>query len=301
MRTIRRYQAFRIPKAQVDELGTMLKAQLEYTPQGGDRGMISLAILEEDTDCQVFEEYCHLNKIHFYSARQRQYSRAEIESAQYFLLTDENSPSDTDATKYASEGACPLCGVGLKRIGPLVIETKHAPLPKKKMFRVSLRQSNEWIVASEISGLFKGMSGFHFGDVCAAATSSTPLDYVRQIVIDNYLPRMATNTNFQEYDPPKKDKCSCNRSGWRLADEIIYERAALIEANDFNLTVERWYGGGPVGLNWPIVSQRVRRVILDNKLLRPACFEPFRIIEQDPGGQYKFELPLDTPASSKVR
>ncbi|HVM61438.1 MAG TPA: hypothetical protein VMV72_11295 [Verrucomicrobiae bacterium] len=272
------------------------KPKLPRTPLGCPVPFVEFEFEETlPADLGPFEEYCRQNKLRVSRYRRQWYSNAEIEATEFFFLADETIHNNTSAsaTQYTRAGVCPNCGVGLRPTEPLIL--KFDRRTTKKMFCVDLMQSIAWIIAAELSELFKDFSGFHFGAVCAPEGSKqTPLD-LKRIVIEDYLPRMATITNFQEYDPPMKNRCSCNRAGWRLSDETIYERSALRDAKDFNLTVERWYGGGIAGLNWPIVSQRVRRVILDNKLLRPGCFRPVRIIERDPGTQHKFDLPLDTP------
>jgi hypothetical protein len=242
---------------------------------------------------EVFEEYCRRNGLKFDKFRRRKYSSAEIEAAPFFFVEGEPAPSDTRGTQYSSESACPRCGVGLTQVGPLVLKARGVNLRKKKMFCVNLRQSTEWVINVEFCPLFRDLTGFRFGEVVSSLEPVKPIETVKQIVIESRLPRMARSTNFFEYDdPPMKDRCPCNRAGWSLRDEIIYERAALKDARDFNWTVERWYGGGPVGFKRPIVSQRVRRVIMKNKLLRQGNFDPVHVIEKDIGGEYKFQLPL---------
>jgi hypothetical protein len=211
-------------------------------------------------------------------------------------LNDERLGSNTNSTQYTSEYACPTCGVGLCQKGPLIL--KLIGSKQRKMFCVSLRHSNEWVISAEAGKLLKGFSGFRFGEVYTSEKAKQPSEKLKQVIIENRLPRMATLTTFSEYDPPMENKCSCNRAGWNLLSEKIYERSALKAALDFNLTVERWYGGGLAGLNWPIVSQQVRRVILDNKLLSRGCFEPVRIIEKDPGNKYQFDLPFDSGSAA---
>jgi len=296
MKVIRVNNAFGISKTDIEKLSGLLKGGPKFSLFPHRRtGRLHLEVPEENEDWKTFENYCRQNNIRFSSVRRRIYSKAEIESAAYFFLADEPVSSNTDGTKYSEKGVCPSCGVGLTQFGPLIIDTKDIRLPKKKLFCVNLRQSREWLVATEIIGLLEGFSGIRFGDVCTASTPTKPLDSLKQIIVESHLPRMASATNFQEYDPPLKNRCSCNRAGWRLRDEIVYTRSALNSAKDFNLTVERWYGGG-TGIKWPIVSQKFRKAMLANKLLKPVCFDPVHVIDRNDGSQYKFDLPLDGPA-----
>jgi hypothetical protein len=301
MKVFQVLRIFRVSSSQIERLEAILEAKPKSAGSPGSDPLFVEFELEERRpfDLAPFEEYCRQNNLQFWKLRRRCYSKAEIEAGEFFLLADAPIGSDTDATQYTRENACPICGIGLRQSGPLIVKLDRPT--KRKLFCVSLRQSNEWVIASEVSQLLKDFTGFRFGDVYAPSNSKKPLKNLLQIVIRSYLPRMATITNFSEYDPPMKNRCSCNRAGWNLVEETIYERSALKDAKDFNLTVERWYGGGIAGLNWPIVSQQVRRVILDNKLLSPACFDPVRVIHHDPGDQYKVELPLDTQARDKVR
>jgi len=293
---MKRFMVFGLKGAQIEWVERLLKAKPNCLLVGDPAsGGVQIEFEEGGPDAVSFEAYCRQRKISFDAAPHRIYSAAELNSARYFLLAGEPSQLNTDATRYSNTTACPVCGVGLTQAGPLVVDPQHPKLPKRRMFCVCLRESTEWIVASESVALFKECSGARFGDVCAANNLLRPLGSVKQLIIESRLPRMARITNFEEYDPPLENKCSCNRAGWGLLDEAVYEESALGQAKDFNLTLERWYGGGPVGLSWPVVSQRVRRLILDNKLLRRGCFDPVRIIEKDPGDRHKFELPLDSP------
>jgi hypothetical protein len=292
MNAYKALKIFRAPKHQIEQLAALLdcKPKFSFYPDGST-GRLEIDVEEKSNDCETFERFCKEHKIWFSSFRRRVYSTDEIEDAEFFHLADTPIESDTTGTKLTDAYVCPKCGVGLRQTGPLVVKLGRST--KRKMFCISLRHSNDWVITTDVSEIFEGFSGFRFGAVRHPENSQKPLNYLRQIIIESYLPRMASSTNFTEYDPPMTNKCACNRAGWNLRDEVIYERDALKEAKDFNLTVERWYGGGIAGLNWPIVSKRVRQVLLTYKILHPGCFDPVHIIPKAPGYQYKFDLPLD--------
>jgi hypothetical protein len=299
MKIFRVFRVFRASSSHIEQLEAIIEAKPKLPKSSSDDPLFVDFELEErrTIDLELLEEYCRNNHLRFWKLRRRTYSKTEVEATKYFLMRDEDSGVDTSGTQYTVETCCRLCGVGLTQRGPLIIDLKSIP-KKRRLFCVSLRHSEEWVLTTEASGLFQKLSGFRLGDVCDLKEPEKPLDHLRQVIIEQHLPRMASTTNFTEYDPPMEKKCACNRAGWNLRDEVIYESAALEKAKDFNLTVERWYGGGMAGLNWPIVSHRVRRLILENRLLSRGSFDPVHIIEHDPGGKYKFQLALDAPVSS---
>jgi len=195
---------------------------------------------------------------------------------------------DPEGTQYISEGACPKCGVGWKQVGPLVVPLRK--VAKQKIFLIHSKHEWEWVVSDEVAELLQGFTGFRFGEVRDSRSPDVPAVGFHQLIIENYLPRMATITNFVENG---WKRCVCNRAGWNLMDEKFYERAALQNAKDFNLTMERWFGGG-TGVHWTIVSQGVRQ-----KLKDLCVFEPIHIVETDPGSKHRFDLPLDVPRSMR--
>lgn len=280
------------PAAQIKELASLLThvAEWKLYPDGRG-GWMTLDVPENDADYSVFRDYCHHHHIRIWVYRGREYSKREMDSAPYLFFTDH--PADVNAnenTAYTNKDCCPKCGAGLEQGGPLTFPLNK--VRKKKLFCVELRNSHEWVVSSEIKPLFDGLTGFRWGEVVDMKTGrGSPLFH--QIVIENHLPRTATITNFIEHDPPLKNRCGCNRAGWNLQDVLVYEQAALKDAKDFNRTIERWYGGGPCGNRWPVVSQAVHSQIRKARLLSNSCFEPVQIIEKDPGTKHKFDLPLD--------
>ena len=58
-----------------------------------------------------------------------------------------------------------------------------------------------------------------------------------------------------------------------LFDILYYDQKTLDKALDFNLTCE-WIGGGRFPNRWIVVSQKVRQIVLKNKLLCKGCFKP---------------------------
>ena len=280
-----------IPREHVERLAALVKiGEWKIYPNGNNGGIV-LKASEFDPSVEVFRNYCRQNQLPFWDNRVRHYSKSEMHAASFLNVDD--TPADVDAnenTVYTNKHCCPKCGAGLEQSGPLTFSVKKCY--KKKLFCVDLRNSHEWVVSSEVKPLFDGLTGFRWGEVVDSKTRKvSPMFH--QIVVENRLPRMATITNFQQTGPPWSNRCECNRAGWRLLDEQIYERASLTNAKDFNVTTERLSGGGPCGLRWLVVSQAVHSLILKTHLLSGACFVPIHLIEKDSGMQHKFDLPLD--------
>jgi len=286
MKITRLFKITEAPKAQIHELVSLLKNRPEYLiyPKG-DTGRLNLKVEDGDPDVEVFETYCKTHGIRFAAYRARKYSKEEWDTAEFLLMKTEAAIIDPEGTKYTNEGACPKCGVGWRQVGPLVMPLRK--VAKKKIFLIHSKDDWEWVVSDEVVELLQGFTGFRLGEMRDSKNPDVPATGFHQLIIENYLPRMATMTNFVENG---WKRCECNRAGWNLIDEKFYEHTALQNAKDFNLTIERWFGGGTSGVHWAIVSQKVRQ-----KLKKLCVFDPVHIIETDPGDKYKFDLPLDAP------
>jgi len=282
----------------IERLASILhnKPDFKIYPNGRT-GRLHLSVPEGDPDVQLFESYCREHDIRFMKGRTRSYSNSEMDAAPYLWLACDGEAVDLDGTRFTDENACPKCGIGRKLAVPLVIPLGR--IAGKKTFGFGFRHDFAWVVSKEVSEALRSCTGFTLGPVCDTRAPTTPVDSFYLLIVENYLRRMATITNFSEYDPPLRPRCECNRAGWNLRDEMFYEWEALRNAKDFNLTVERLYGGG-FGINRLLVSQKVRQIFLkDSFLPKRAGFEPVHPIEKDPGTKHKFDLPLDLPASAE--
>jgi hypothetical protein len=280
-------------KEHITHLVGLLKStpQYRFYPPSGETGWIELRADEGDPEITAFLDYCRTHRIRSDIQRWVYYTKQEMDAAAFLIMKYEPLILATDLTRYSSETACPKCGEGRVQTGPLIFPVRKTG--GKRIFLLRSDYTWHWVVDVKATQAIQSLTGYRLGEVRDSESPDLPCAGFHQLIVDGYLPRMAKATNFVRNG---QKLCSCNRSGWTLQDIKIYSRSALREAKDFNWSAERWSGGGH-GLNWLVVSQAVRQVMLRNKLLKEGNFEPVQLVDSDPDSAYKFDLPLDAPSS----
>lgn len=293
MKLISNLHIYELSTKDINKIIKKIKTKPEYIIYpDGKSGNLDISTEYDNDDITFVENFCKKKKIEYRLINNWNYSQEEINKIPFFQLDEEYisrlKSVDKYGTQYSNKETCPLCGVGNLTASQIII-------PKAKLKRdislIPLQHSKIWIISLKVAKLIDGFSGFHLGEVVDSRSNEIISDFY-QLIIDSSLPRMSPLTNFQDWAGNKK--CSCNRWGWTLYEDIYYEQQALNNAKDFNLTLERWSGFKP-GMKGTIVSSRVREILLKAKILKDGSFAPIHVIEQSPpDAKYKFELPYDS-------
>lgn len=214
--------------------------------------------------------YLNAKKINYDIGRKLELSREELNSIQYFemgaeAVYDGSTRLDNDISE-----VCPYCHFGKSLKSQLQIPPSK--LKKNKITFITLLWSQDpfIVIPTEYVEFFKDCSGITFESIVNPKNKEALKQFVR-IKILNILDKTNKKTNFI---PNGEDGCNhCNIPRVTLFDILYYDKKTLDKALDFNMTYE-WIGGGRFPNRWIVVSQKVRQIILKNKLLRKGCFEP---------------------------
>ena len=228
-------------------------------------------LVESDTP-QYFDiiNYLDAKKINYDIARKLELSHEELNSFQYFEMGAEAIYDGSIKLNSDISEVCSYCHFGKSLKSQLQIPPSR--LKKKKITFVTLLMSQDpfIIIPVEYIELFKDCSGITFEPILNSRNKEELKEFVH-IKISNVLNKANKKTNFV---PNGEDGCNhCNIPRVTLFDILYYDQKTLDKALDFNLTCE-WIGGGRFPNRWIVVSQKVRQIILKNKLLRKGCFEP---------------------------
>ena len=200
----------------------------------------------------------------------------ELNEHPFFELGDEHLPLFPEEYNSLLPG-CPRCG-----FGKCFPDNLRLPIGKLKKNRLSFlgtaaAPEQLMLLPAVFQPLFVGCSGITFLPVEPVSQTRDGAVFVR-IKITNVLPPMSGRTRFS---PNGQAVCGkCHQPGWTLYEDIFYPDSARSKMADFNLTAEA-LGGMP--FHWVIISQKVRRIILENKLLSPGCFSPIFFASRDTG------------------
>ena len=254
-----------VPGHHLRKIRTLLRNEPEnvFYPHREDIGSLKLVVEEADPDVSIFEKYCSDNgiKMSSLSGTWVIYSKREMDKFDLFEMVAGEARFAANATSFGIAGACPKCGIGGAQVGPLLVSCRKTP--KHEMVRVQAKRSFQWIISATLVEQLRSFTGFRLGEVRNAKTQQVIPDCY-QLIVQNWLPRMATITDFTEFAPPLTNRCSCNRNGWNLQQELVYERSVLRHARDFNFTLEYFSGGGWADQHY-VVTQQVRQLFCQNK------------------------------------
>lgn len=228
--------------------------------------------LVESETSQYFDiiNYLDVKKINYDIGRKLELSPEELNQIQYFEMGAEAVyDSSTKFNNDISE-VCPYCHFGKSLKSKLQISPSK--LKKNKITFVTLLMSQDPFIVIPVKYIefFKDCSGITFESILNPKTKEELKQFI-QLKISNILNKANEKTNFT---PNGEEGCShCNIPRITLFDTLYYDQKTLDKALDFNVTYE-WIGGGRFPNRWIVVSQKVRQIILKNKLLRKGCFEP---------------------------
>ncbi len=197
----------------------------------------------------------------------------ELNEHPFFELGHEHLSLYPEEYNQVSSG-CPRCGFG-KRF-PDGLRLPIGKLKKNRLSFLGTASAPEqlMLLPAVFQPLFDGCSGITFLPVEPVSPTRDGTVFSR-IKITNVLPPMSGRTRFR---PNGQAVCGkCHQPGWTLYEDIFYPDSARSKMADFNLTAEA-LGGMP--FHWVIVSQKVRRIILANKLLSPSCFSSVFYVPQ---------------------
>jgi hypothetical protein len=248
----------------------------------GDKGIYEVRqILLDTKDLRYFEigklqQKFQAKGSHFFSSWDfnRKYSKSELENATLFqfIFMAEFEPSGEECgTTYDETTACPICGSGAKQKNPLYL--RKSSIPKGKDFSYTIAD-NELIVSARAKELFQkaGLNGLEFGPIVFEKNATKPSTDWFQMFFTHSSVEIHPSTQFgnEPFDEDKKGEFRCangHKAGLNILSELAVQKESLREL-DFMET--RQFVGLRSGLLRPrrliVVSQKVRRIVLENKL-----------------------------------
>lgn len=237
--------------------------------------MLPIIIYEDTEGFAILMEEIKKNNLNYTFAEGREYTKEEIEAAEYFTMEiiypweRDGITADDFGTKYEDSYSCSACKGGKKQVSDLIIN-------KKKMGKYDIATIQPEIIVNErLYNLIleNNLLGCQFRPVKDYKGKDELVLY--QLVITNILPPMCDKIRLLI---EKGVYCKeCKRNGVFLRSEAIYNRESLKGAQDFNLTNE-YFGMNLYCQRFVIVSSKVYKLFNKNKIKRVA-FEPVRIIE----------------------
>ncbi len=224
----------------------------------------------ESFQYRMITKYLNDKNIKYEIYKGASFSAKELGSIQYFVMLDNGVYDDPTKFNYIVLEVCPYCLFGR------TLKSKLQILPSKiKKHKITFIdmvgiQDPIAIIPTGYIDHFKECSGITFESVLNPRTKEELGQFV-QLKISNILNKANAKTNFVSNG---EEGCShCNIPRVTLYDNLYYDQKTLDAALDFNMSYE-WYGGGRFPIRSIIVSQKVRQIVLKNKLLYNGCFKP---------------------------
>ena len=214
--------------------------------------------------------YLNMKKVKYEIYKGAKFTPRELDSVPYFIMIDDEVYVDSSKFNYSYSEVCSYCHFG--RTLESKLQIPPSKLKKDRLTYIELfeQQTPIAIIPTKYIDLFKECSGITFESVLNSRTKEELGQFV-QLKISNILNKANAKTNFVSNG---EEGCShCNIPRITLYDNLYYDQKTLDEALDFNMSYE-WIGGGPFPPRRIIVSQKVRQIILKNKLLCKGCFRP---------------------------
>ena len=271
---------------------------LKYTRLIGDIYEFHLP-LESDDYCKILKQIQRGDVQLEEKCERIVLTRKELDEHPFFEIKDEHLLVFPEEYNSILPG-CPHCGFG-KRF-PDKLRLPIGQLKKKRLSIISMASASEQImlIPAFYQKLFDGCSGISFFPVEPISPSRDGIAFSR-MKVTSILPPLSGRTRFR---PNGQAICrECHQPGWTLYENLFYNDSVKSLMEDFNLTAES-IGGMP--FHWIIVSQKVRQIMLSNKLLSGSCFSPVFFVSQDEETENpvwqdspNFETSPSTPMSAK--
>lgn len=202
----------------------------------------------------------------------REYTKQEMKDGQYFLVNllypweGKGNFAEKYGTLYDESDKCASCGLGKRQISDLIIDTKS--MGKRDI----VYNHPDIIITEHVKHVIENhqLTGATFRSVFDARSKQETSYY--QLVPDNILGPM--NIAQMKLTPSFCKVCS---RGAIIRSEIIYPRASLAGATDFNYSSE-YFNSGKYHSQRFIVSANVLKVFKENKI-KIFEYEPISIVE----------------------
>ena len=233
-----------------------------YAVGVGDNGRGFLDVYTDTSEFIELHEVCARNNVRLIHDRfEMEYTKAELENAKYLNIRLDSYCSSFPkeyGTIYSYDCKCKCCGSGKEQVSELIID-------KTKMGKkdISKTYDHDVIVSQKLHDIFleNNITGASFREVRHRSKKMKDEPVLYQLLATSNLPPMNNKSVFY-----KEKFCECcQKSGLFLQTLPHYTEEALKEAKDINYTYE-YFGGGWAGSPYIIVSQKVYRLIRDNKI-----------------------------------
>ncbi|MWC26983.1 hypothetical protein [Paenibacillus sp. MMS18-CY102] len=228
--------------------------------------------LYADTDVfRALQTFIQENKWEHTEYEHREYTKKELNEAHYYDLGlhypwwQVEKRARDNGTKYDERNKCPKCHQGEYQITDLVIDTK-------KMGKRQIAYNYPDVIVTEhIKQIIEEsqLAGCYFREVIERRGMNNTKLY--QLVPTQVLGSM----KLDRMRLSKHQYCENCYRGAVLRSEIIYPEASMLDAKDFNLSLE-YYGFGTYCTPRLIVSSKVRKLFMENKI-KVLYYEPIGI------------------------
>ncbi|QAA33767.1 hypothetical protein [Clostridium manihotivorum] len=226
------------------------------------------------TESQAYKEvieYLDNNCIYYSEIISVEYSKKDLDNADYLQLWpkfESLNPYEGEWNMYFDEYA-PSCGFYTKQHSNLMIRKKE--IVNKDIIR---SYEGEILVSTKLKNIMEdeNLSGVMFRPVFTKQEAE-PVAY--QLVIENKLSNIHPSTQLTDAIKYKQNEFQ----SYTVDDDSIlyYSKNTFLRGKDFNTTLE-YFGDGVYPRPFVIVSQRVRELLLKNKI-KGLKFFPIYLVE----------------------
>ncbi len=236
-----------------------------YKPQAkacefSGKGNLKIILEDETPGLDYIIKYSNLHHLHPHIAQWVHYTKSEIDRLPFFqmLIPDPLEVEGVSAFNYGTqyEGGCPICCLGGKPVGDVLVDRKFVKKYKIGNVRPDIYVSEELKEIIE-SNILTGVSFNH--EMRDYKGRKIPKFYIMSI--HNVLPPMSNSTWLDSTGGAKFKDCGHNVV--YLHSDVQYEKEKLEDAKDFNLSMEYINN---FRLQEIVVSSQVRKIFKEHKI-----------------------------------
>jgi hypothetical protein len=300
MRIANRYLTFNRNKKLIqllDKLSIPYKVEEKSFGEGSDYYSLEFFLYEEDPDFQ--DKSKQVIKFKLEPQVGTEFSKEDEENAEWFWMSTgqfgyPQPEDDYFELTYANENVCLQCQIGKQQVKPFRL--KAEPKAKHSQFLGLNWVFDEVFVREQaIKKLTENkISGIHYSHPILNKTK-LPLESLQQIHVDTILqPGLLTDnlefeicqkptdkkqiTFIKRQNPSYLDKIFCGQKKYNFPKKgaMTFKRNIFDNQPDFVKPYE-WFGSGGSATRPILVSQKVRQLIIKEKL-RGASFTPIALV-----------------------
>jgi hypothetical protein len=300
MRIVNRYLTYEHNKKLLlllERLSIPFNEEKRSFGEGNDLYILEFILYEDDINFE--EKSKQVQKFKLTPQIGTTFSQEDEENAEWFRMSTgqfgyPQPEEDYFKITYTPENVCPQCEIGKRQINPFRFKTE--PKAKHSQFLGLNWVFDEIFLREEAVKLLtrQNITGLRFSNPIIHKTK-IPIETLHQIHVDTILPEglLTSNLTFEICEKPTDKKqiafikkqnpgyldlrfCGRKKYNFPVKGMMTFRREIFEKQPDFVKPFE-WFGSGGSSSRPILVSQRVRQLIIKNKL-RGAFFTPIALV-----------------------